>query len=715
MNIFNFIFSLKSFFLVQLSSSLVFAGIVTSVDMSPSSLLLQVGATSQIQATAKDANGQVVQDIPFQWSSRNVNVATVDQSNNVTGISIGATTQDGCTPFTTVIEGDLFPGGIVSFGVAGGPGSVTVDHVNAGTGLQSLTLVGMPTNATVNIPVFTPGTYAPVTATFTAVNPALPVDYTLRAASTFHAANIRVRCGIVTPTPTPSPTPSPTPGGSGKIKGGFGVKEINFNLNGNYQNPFEDVKIRVTWTAPDSSIMVTNGFYYSSGVYKARFAPNQSGTWNWSASIIENNGVPSLQTGSLPVGQQISDGFVKRHPTNNFQWLNDNGTPFNPIGIGDCVLEYPTVGDGLKMTMDGGVPLPPFPATTLFVDLDTYFSAYGNGSGNQRFNLFRWSVRNCSFDLKVSISPSGNYYNARNGILGDMFIGKVKQYGMKLQMALFNNSTTDVSPAGLRYIQYCIDRYGAYVDFWEVTNESSDPDNVITAAANYIKANDPYGHPVSSSFTYSLTPQVHDIPALDFTSPHLYEPTLPGNEFIADTIIVNRILEEGKKTFNKPIVYGEWGNSGNNSDPLSSLRMRLTAWTAFFNEASLIFWNTTDATPYPLNIYLGPEERGYIQVFQSYIKDFPAAQPSVITTSNPNLVRGYALSSPNIYGAYFHAYTNHTTSTSNITITIDVPKTGTATWINPSTGAVLGTQSVSAGVQTLNVPPFLIDVALKIF
>lgn len=545
---------------------------------------------------------------------------------------------------------------------------VTVDHTDSGSGLQTFTVVNA-TNATVTIPAFTPGTYAPITATYTVINPNQPVDITLRATNQFHGALIRLRCSFIaptptptsTPTPTPTPSPSPTPGGLGKIKGGFGVKEINFNLNGNYQNPFEDVKIRVTWTAPDSSIMVTNGFYYSSGVYKARFAPNQSGTWNWSASIIENNGVPSLQTGNLFVGQQISDGFVKRHPTNNFRWLNDNGTPFNPIGIGDCVNEYPSVGDGLKMTMDGGVPLPGFAATTLFVDLDTYFSAYGNGSGNLRFNLFRWSVRNCSFDLKDSISPSGNYYNARNGILGDMFIGKVKQYGMKLQLVLFNNSTTDVSPAGLRYIQYCIDRYGAYVDFWEVTNESSDPDNVITAAANYIKANDPYGHPVSSSFTYAWTPQVHDIPALDFTSPHLYEVTYAGNDFIADTIIVNRILEDGKKTFNKPIQYGEWGNYGLNNDPLSSLRMRLTAWTAFFNEASLIFWNTTDPG-YIANIYLGPEERGYIQVFQSYIKDFPAAQPSVITVNNPNLVRGYAVSSPKIFGAYLHAHTNHTDS-----------------------------------------------------
>ena len=100
-----------------------------------------------------------------------------------------------CTPTTTVTEGDLSPGGIVSFGVMSGAGSITVDHVNAGTGLQSLTVVGTPTNATVNIPAFTPSTLNPVTVTFSVINPAQPVDFTLRAASAFHAANIRVRCG----------------------------------------------------------------------------------------------------------------------------------------------------------------------------------------------------------------------------------------------------------------------------------------------------------------------------------------------------------------------------------------------------------------------------------------------------------------------------------------------------------------------------------------
>jgi len=110
-----------------------------------------------------------------------------------------------CTPTTTVTEGDLAPGGIASFGVSSGPGSVTVDHVNAGTGLRSFTVVGTPTNAVVTIPAFTPGTFNPVTATFTVIDPSQPVDFTLRAASSFHSIFIRVRCSqtqACTPTAT---------------------------------------------------------------------------------------------------------------------------------------------------------------------------------------------------------------------------------------------------------------------------------------------------------------------------------------------------------------------------------------------------------------------------------------------------------------------------------------------------------------------------------
>ncbi len=115
--------------------------------------------------------------------------------------------QQTCTPFTTVTEGDLATGGIASFGVSSGPGWVRIDHINAGTGLQSISVVGVPTTAEVDAPAFTPGTYDPVTVNFTPINSALPTDFTLRAASTFYSIFIRVRCSTIT-------TPAEHEGGS---------------------------------------------------------------------------------------------------------------------------------------------------------------------------------------------------------------------------------------------------------------------------------------------------------------------------------------------------------------------------------------------------------------------------------------------------------------------------------------------------------------------
>jgi len=112
-----------------------------------------------------------------------------------------APTPQTCTPSTTVFEGDLFPGGIVAFGVSSGPGSVTIDHINTGTGLQSITMVDMSTPTVMSIPAFAPGTFAPVVVNFTTPDAGLGVDFTLRAASKSNSIFIRVRCSVITSQP----------------------------------------------------------------------------------------------------------------------------------------------------------------------------------------------------------------------------------------------------------------------------------------------------------------------------------------------------------------------------------------------------------------------------------------------------------------------------------------------------------------------------------
>jgi len=108
--------------------------------------------------------------------------------------------QNVCTPILTVFEGDLAPGGIPSFMVSSGLGSVTAQHVISnplGTGMYSMEVVGVPTNAAVPPIVFAPlGTFNPVVATFTCPNPNLATAFTIRAASLYHAININVHCGV---------------------------------------------------------------------------------------------------------------------------------------------------------------------------------------------------------------------------------------------------------------------------------------------------------------------------------------------------------------------------------------------------------------------------------------------------------------------------------------------------------------------------------------
>lgn len=87
---------------------------------------------------------------------------------------------------------------------------------------------------------------------------------------------------------------------------------------------------------------------------------------------------------------------------------------------------------------------------------------------------------------------------------------------------------------------------------------------------------------------------------------------------------------------------------------------------------------------------------------------------SAVEVSDPARARGYALRGASDVAAYLHAYTDHSRPTSGIQVTVDVPRSGIATWTSPATGGVLATQAVAAGRQTLAAPPFVTDVALRI-
>jgi hypothetical protein len=168
----------------------------------------------------------------------------------------------------------------------------------------------------------------------------------------------------------------------------------------------------------------------------------------------------------------------------------------------------------------------------------------------------------------------------------DKYISKARQYGFQIQFCFFNYYFYGNQ---LEYVRRCIKRYDKDVAIWELANETQSTDAEIAFGANYVKSIDAKKRSVTVSFHPRNNPILHDIPAIDLTSPHWYQED--DSEFSLDQDVVDRFAQ--LKNWGKPIIAGEYGLSSANWSPVSALQMRLASWSAFFNEVGLCFWNTS--------------------------------------------------------------------------------------------------------------------------
>jgi hypothetical protein len=194
----------------------------------------------------------------------------------------------------------------------------------------------------------------------------------------------------------------------------------------------------------------------------------------------------------------------------------------------------------------------------------------------------------------------------------------------------------------------------------------------------------------------------------------------------SDQITVNQT--NNVKRFNKPVIYGEHGNSSDTDqkkrppgvggvwDPESHLRMRVRNWTALFNEASFVFWNTSYAKDgHYMNIWLGPKEREYVKAMQDYAYCLGGnIRISKVKLSDPDSARAYALASDSRIGIYIVHSKDYKNPLKKLVVTLDVPKQGKAFWYSPENGSIISETEIQTGAQTLTVPDFNIDIALLI-
>jgi hypothetical protein len=492
----------------------------------------------------------------------------------------------------------------------------------------------------------------------------------------------------------------------------YGVFEGELPWQTSASNPWDQVTADVRLVSPARKEFRIGGFYAGSNLWKFRFAPAELGRWTWSATVSEGSRSGSF-SGAFVAVRSAAPGFVRQSPYNRLRWTFQNGAPYYPIGLNNCTDVGSTPAE--LWGFDGGFRAPDAPhGPGSVVDMDTYMRAYSAAG----FDLFRWGPDNCSFPLFDRIDPGGNLYSQRGGAIADRLVQTLRRFGFRVEFVLFGGNTPFVSdsdaanPAKMaadeRYAKYIVDRYGAYVDFWELTNEADTSDRWISQLGAYVKRVDPYGHPLGTSWDRP------GVQVLDFGSDHWYQTEKPTE---SDAVTWGRLHGEPARKLGKPVLVDEQGNAGMNWDPTSGLRLRIRSWTAFFAEGTLVFWNASfikNCCPNgSYSVYIGPEERGYVRVLQSFTRGFdPRAAAAQARVTGP--ARAYALRGPRQYALYLVAGGGFDRPTRGVRVSVNPVRAGVATWIDPASGRVLARRKVKAGSQVLAVPRFTVDVALKI-
>jgi len=571
----------------------------------------------------------------------------------------------------------------------------------------------------------------------------------------------------------------------------YQVFEITFQHEGKYHSPTWDVTIDVTLTSPSGKKAKVGGFFYGSSkpqgegpgargrgsdsklsiqhsafsipapghwpptpnLWKARYAPSELGKWSFEYVFRNAQGQSAEGSGSFEVvrGRVHQKGWARVNPQNPFRFVFEDGSPYYPIGFQDGVFDNNHNGSCLdneamegpfRPDPEGKRPKPP--AGALFargpsmnpVNGDVLFGRHARAG----FNLWRFSPNN--FSIKVFTLDEVDWQEAA---LVDELARMTRKYDIRFFYGIFGftnalNDRADDEQGMMkvkRIIKYSVDRWGAYVDFWELLNEQKASDAWYAITVPYLKSIDPYHKPVATSW------ERPELEGIDVNAPHWY-----GNEDELSSDLVTADRARRDKKLGKPVVYGEQGNSrgsedrtaegiGGVWDPGSARRMRVRCWTALFTEINFVFWETSYAKDgHYMNIWIGPEERQYIRAMQDFayrldrevkIVDVPLGGPQA------DKVRSYGLLSEKRLAVYLHHFAcaectaaaksgkpghhrwdHQRGEVGRLGVTVDVPQAAQGYWYSPRDAAILQRFDAPAGRQTFTAPAFAIDLALLI-
>ena len=495
----------------------------------------------------------------------------------------------------------------------------------------------------------------------------------------------------------------------------WGVAEFELSYQEPLENPFVEVQAEAVFTAPEGKEMIrVEGFYDGDTMWRFRFVPRVQGIWKADLALKRNGREVASAREWFDCKGEKGRGFLEQSALNPYRLQYEDGTPFYSVGIQPCGhagagLDGPLRGQGDWRT----------------VDMDTYLQAFHGAANLFRIQLGTGTRAGCAREIMTD--ELGLYrYNLDACRLLDETFTLLGKYGFATILIPFQDMSlwhTDSTVFGTNkdvqgwknirnteavepvrhYLRYLIARYAAYTDIWELFNEDVyTPDDWLAEIASFVKSLDPYSHLITTNYERPLAAWN------DIVTAHAYMGT-PAWE--VDGYLAKEFAR--LKSFNKPVMYTEFGNQGtlSNRDPV---KWRIAVWTAFINESSMLFWSmggillpeAPEGRGGNANAYLGPEAREYFRHFLNFVRDLPLdLRPAMIGYSDArDRLRRYALSNGKLAVIYLQQYGGHERPTSGGVYVMTGPGEFEIRWYDPSTGKIVKTERAETDSYTLIFP-----------
>ncbi|MDD3999684.1 MAG: hypothetical protein PHX62_02145, partial [Bacilli bacterium] len=357
--------------------------------------------------------------------------------------------------------------------------------------------------------------------------------------------------------------------------------------------------------------------------YRFRLKPTESGEYSYVLSVYKNGVFRENFTGTFEVGSSSKDyrGVIEVDSTNNRNFTYENGESFIPIGQN---LAWYTS------------------STRQAVDYEVWFTKMAE----HEMNMARIWLADWGFALHTG--SSYNNFSSRYAAMArlDYVVQQAEVHDIKFLLALnhhgqfssITNPLWDINPwnkenggpcaTPLSFFKseevkrdyqnqllYLIARF-AYTEqlfAWELFNEIGWVDNYTQGSllikswhnemANFLKANDPYHHMVTTSDKGKTSPNFY-LDSIDFACPHSYD---FGQKNVNDNLPDE--IDTLYEIYNKPILYAELGINYQNgvlnyqADP-TGIHVKQGLWAGMMGGGAggaMNWW--WDSYIHPYNLY----------------------------------------------------------------------------------------------------------------